>query len=239
MLARAETLGAPLLVSANSLWRNGKFGGFNSYLGRDVALDSGGFVAMKRYGGYRWTTDEYAALARTMSPTWWAQMDFCCEPEIASNAAEVHQRIDRTAEHLHRLEDTARTNGQPLPMPVLQGWKPEDYTSGPIYDREWPTLVGIGSVCRRNVHGPDGILAVLNALHEKVPPHVKFHLFGVKSQALGLIAKQFPERVESIDSMAWDFASRQDARKAGVPRTGDLRAASMASWYLKQLEELR
>jgi len=145
VLARAKEIGAPILVSANSLWDNEKkkFSGWQCYDSHDTALDCGGFVAMKRYGGYRWTVEQYVALAMQMRPAWWAQMDFCCEPEIASDRPTVFKRIDQTAEYLHEFQSTARRLGTGMPMPVLQGWNPSDYCQGPIYDAgfEWPELV--------------------------------------------------------------------------------------------------
>jgi hypothetical protein len=239
VLAKAKELGAPILVSANSLWRDGKFRSFNSYLSHDVALDSGGFIAMKKYGGYRWSVGEYVNLAKEMKPAWWAQMDFCCEPEIAADRAAVFKRIDQTAEHLNACHDAARKEGVKAPMPVLQGWTPEDYCSGPIYSAsyQWPELVGIGSVCRRNVIGKDGILAVVGALHKAVPSFVKFHLFGVKSQALKALVEIFGNRIESIDSMAWNFGCRKDAHRLSVPCSGEMRAEYMGNWYLKQTRQ--
>ena len=38
--------------------------------------------------------------------------------------------------------------------------------------------------------------------------------------------------------MAWDFAARMDARKAGVSCTVERRAASMRDWYRKQLDKV-
>lgn len=240
VLEKAKLIGAPILVSANSLWDNKRkrFSGWQCYAPHDTALDSSGFVAMKLYGGYRWTVSQYVALAREMRPTWWAQMDFCCEPEIAGNRTEVFARIDKTAEHLNDCSDTARQGGIPDPMPVLQGWEPRDYCEGPIYSTgyAWPSLVGIGSVCRRAVRGANGILSVLGALESKVPPHVRYHLFGVKSSAIAELRQDFSHRIESIDSMAWAFAARCDARKAKTPCTGVFRAEAMASWYSTQLQ---
>jgi hypothetical protein len=94
------------LVSANSLWndRKRRFGSGRAYRGFDIALDSGGFVAMKRYGRYRWQVPDYVRLARDMRPTWWAQMDFCCEPEIAGDSATVWARIGKTVQHLHECD---------------------------------------------------------------------------------------------------------------------------------------
>lgn len=243
VLRNCAALNAPILVSANSLWDNNRkvFSGYESYQGHDTALDSGGFVAMKRYGGYRWTVEQYVRLAKNMHPTWWAQMDYCCEPEIAGSQSAVWKRIDFTVESLHECQAVAARHNTPAPLPVLQGWHPEDYCQGPIYDWgfNWPKLVGIGSVCRRHVHGPDGILAVIGALHEVVPPHVKFHLFGVKSQALALLVQRFPTRIHSMDSMAWNRAARWDVYHGRIPGDGESRAQVMVNWYLKQKEILK
>jgi hypothetical protein len=242
VLACARRLGAPILVSANSLWRPKarKFANYQCYQGHDLALDSGGLVAMKRYGGYRWTVPQYVNLARDLRPTWWAQMDFCCEPEIANERRAVFQRIDWTVSHLNECQRLARECGAADPMPVLQGYKPADYCSGPIYSPgfRWPRLVGIGSVCRRQVHGSDGILAVLAAIDQKVPAHVGFHLFGVKSTALLILCRDFPHRIHSVDSMAWNFDCRQVARKLQIRCDGFMRADFMRDWYLRQLRHL-
>jgi hypothetical protein len=40
--------------------------------------------------------------------------------------------------------------------------------------------VGLGSVCRRHLHAPDGIVAIVRALDEIMPAGVQLHLFGVK-----------------------------------------------------------
>lgn len=238
VLERARLLGAPLLVSANSLWndKRKRFGAWRCYAGHDVALDSGGFVAMARYGGYRWTADQYASLAAELKPSWWAQMDFCCEPEIADLRSKVFARIDQTVEHLHTCQRIAGGLGIPAPMPVLQGWIPSDYCQGPIFDPSfvWPALVGIGSVCRRQVDGPAGILAVVSALDRKVPAGVKFHLFGVKSASLCRLLSNYDHRIGSIDSMAWSTRARRIAFETGQACNGELRADTMAAWYVRQ-----
>lgn len=237
MLNRAKELGAPILISANTLWdnRRKRFRDTESFRGVDLALDSGGFVAMKRYGGYRWTVGQYADLARKLGPTWYAQMDYCCEPEIASERSAVFRRIDLTVEGLNACEAAASQVGIAAPMPVLQGWKPEDYCTGPIFERGadwWPSLVGVGSVCRRQVNGPEGLLAVVAALDAKLPRRTKLHLFGVKSLALDILATEFPGRVESIDSMAWAMRARFLSRTTG--RNAQQDADVMAGWYLRQ-----
>lgn len=63
-------------------------------------------------------------------------------------------------------------------------------------------------MCGRNLRGEVGIFAVIDALDRILPPHVKFHLFGVKGKSLEHLG-QHP-RILSIDSMGWDFAGRKD-----------------------------
>jgi hypothetical protein len=234
VLARAKLIGAPILVSANSLWRHGQFIGWRAYEGFDVALDSGGFVAMRRYGGYRFTPEQYGALVAQMRPTWWAQMDFCCEPELAANRSAVAKRIDATARHLEACRRVATELSIEMPLLVLQGWKPQDYCQGPIYEQnyQWPDLIGVGSVCRRNVNGPDGVLAVVDAIDRVLPANVKLHLFGVKSAALK--ALRHHPRFESMDSMAWSMRARWHAIENGLPCSGEMRADFLQSWYKRQ-----
>lgn len=228
----------PVLVSANSLWMNKKqkFSElWKKYEGLDIALDSGGFVAMKMFGGYRFSLEQYVALAKEMNPTWWAQMDFCCEPEIAANAGEVAARIDKTAKYLVACQNQAALTNTPQPLIVLQGWRPSDYVSGPAFDNpdfHWPQLVAVGSVCRRNLEGPNGLIAVVGKLDGKLPPHVKLHLFGVKGAAVGRL-KDHP-RFASMDSQAWARAARWEAHDSGEPCDGAMRKRNLDQWNTKQ-----
>ena len=66
----AERLEAPVLISANSLWDNGRkqFRIPGSAIDDlDVALDSAGFVAMNLYGSYRWSVEQYVSLAERLN----------------------------------------------------------------------------------------------------------------------------------------------------------------------------
>lgn len=241
VMAAIKELSAPVLVSANSLWSQQakRFKVPESLRGLDVALDSGGFIAMRLYGGYRWSSRQYASLAADLAPTWWAQMDYCCEPELASNRAEVFKRIELTVEGLHLCQDAAKQAGIAPPMPVLQGWEPRDYCQGPAFASgfDWPAIVGVGSVCRRPIGGSCGVLSVMSALHHSVPKGVRFHLFGVKSEAIGKILERWPDRLASVDSMAWHMAARWDAVHSGQQNTNQFRAERLRSWYRKQIDQ--
>lgn len=168
-------------------------------------------------------------------------------------------------------EDGAFGLDVPDPMPVLQGRKPEDYLRcarelAEVIDEldpclcpyggqdcqahahrrrtGLPTLVGLGSVCRRHLRGEEGLLALLPALDAGLPPHVRLHLFGVKGAAL-LALRPWWHRIASADSMAWDTAAREDARAAyrreGVnpKNTVARRATFLRSWYETQQAGLR
>ena len=245
----AFELGAPLLVSANALWdaRRGEFRvpAHPGILDCDVALDSAGFVATVRYGGYRWTVAQYVELAGLFGWSWWAQMDLCCEPQVAGDRATVDYRVRGTATLLWacRAQVAAwRDAGADWltdPMPVLQGWRGEDYErsaelTAEVLDGAWPDLVGVGSVCRRQLGGEDGLYALLRHLDAVLPRRVKLHLFGVKGDAVRELARW--DRVASVDSMAWDFRSRRSARDAGERNDTTRRIGHLEAWYRRQLE---
>lgn len=262
----AERLGTPVLLSANSFFDH-KRKQFRApgaaIMDLDRALDSAGFVAMSRYGGYPWTVPQYVELAALGSWRWWGQMDYCCEPEVAADRGEVIHRMVRSTYYLKACRQQARVwRDQGIdwlqdPLPILQGWRPEDYARcaewyDHILEGAWPALVGIGSVCRRSLYGEDGLFAILDTLDDALPLHVHCHLFGVKGAFLRH-AQRYPW-VVSTDSMAWDFhamkvtQARRKVRAAELGMTlGDLakskhhipnsnahRIKEMAKWLKRQ-----
>ena len=288
-LAVIRELGARALISAGSLYRadRGWLTAPATAWSISPALDSAGFVAQARFGGYRWSTAEYVERVvrnfagededppRWALPfpwAWWSAPDYCCEAEIARDRGAVAARIAATVaaygETLAELEGWRREGevGVPDPLPILQGRTPEDYvgcatalaesieaTHGcrcPAGDPEgcgagWhrahrglPDRVGLGSVCRRPLRGPEGLLAVLDALDEALPGHTRLHLFGVKAAALGHLGR-YGDRVESVDSCAWDRAARWDALKAGASNDVGHRAGALRRWFEAQRRQAR
>jgi hypothetical protein len=221
----AIELGAPVLFSASAFmrpwpreerWRM-RFPGFRSAaklpLRLDAALDSAGFVAMKVHNGFPWTVDAYADLAASYPFAWRASMDLACEPQLAADQDEIKLRQAHTVRLYSECRRAFRDRGLADPMPVLQGWRPDDYARH--VDRfhiwTWPELVGVGSMCRRHLGGMDDLVAVVDRLDKVLPPHTKLHLFGVKSQ--GIAALSGHPRVASVDSMAWDMDATATARR--------------------------
>ena len=227
----AAAHGLPVMFSANA------FRGANGFVQpsplirrMDAALDSAGFVAMARYGGFPWSPRDYAELAAAAPWAWWASMDFCCEPEIARDRDQVARRIERTAQFYGELRILAAELDIAPPVPVLQGWLPDDYRHCADLLGGLPQLVGIGSICRRDT---GGAVAIVEAISGHISPTTRFHLFGVKGEAAAALAGH--GRVASIDSMAWDF----DARYSEGRSTNAKRIAAMLQWQATLANRLR
>lgn len=249
LLDRARRLQQPVLISANALSRWSTKRGWREWAGwsnsalanaaglRSLCLDSAGFSAMARYGGYPWTIDEYVRLAASYPFHWWASLDYCVEHQVAGDREEVLDRISRTIraniDCRRRAEDEGLIGSF---MPVIQGRLPSDYER--CADGLWGTieragLVGVGSMCRRHIHGPEGLVAVIDHLDRTLPPRTRLHLFGVKGEALPYL-KPFIHRVASIDSQAYGVAARAEALQTGRPKSDAMVADHMEHWVRTQ-----
>lgn len=181
----------------------------------DVLIDSGAFTELEMHGGYQAEPAVYARELRRLfddgvaAITAAVAQDFMCEPFMLAKTGltvEDHQRL--TIERYDALLDC----GLPVPvMPVLQGYDPVEYARHleAYGDRlERGAWVGVGSVCKRNVH-PRAVLAVLEAIARE-RPDLRLHGFGVKTTALrhpGVRALLY-----SADSMAWSYSARKQGR---------------------------
>lgn len=248
-IKKAQLLKAPVLLSANALRtdKGDKWKRLPDFGDLDVALDSGGFVAAMN-GGFKFSMTEYLDLVETMGPTWYAAMDYCCEPEIAGDRDKVAGRIDQTIESLRAMLVMVKQRDMQEPMPVAQGWTPDEYEGclermAELYDGGFPPLIGVGSVCRRPVHGDTGLFNVLNRIDQWLAAHghtTKLHLFGVKGQALTKLRASFSDRVESTDSFAHAMRAQWAAWEAR--RSGDEpinRVDHMELWYHKNTPKQR
>lgn len=254
ILARAKLMQQPMLISANCLskWRDR--GGWRSWEGwrlghldnaaglRSLDLDSAGYVTMSRYNGFPWSISAYMALAASYPFRRVAAADYCCEHQIADDREEVLDRIARTIATNRECRERAADLGIiDRLMPVLQGRVPQDYErcAEAMHWSMLPgTIVGIGSMCRREIHSPEGLIAVVRHLDRKLPHGVRIHLFGVKGSALPWLLP-FAERVASIDSQAWGTAARRDAHQTGRTKTDAFAADHMERWTSTQLDRLQ
>lgn len=205
-------------------------------------------------GVFPWSFSQYMEFANLSGCSWYSQADLCCEKNIANDRQAIEYHVRATATLLEGMlqilyawqNELARTCNSTVvanmlrpPVPVLQGRVLSDYMlSLDLLNEVWgrwegwldkPALIGVGSMCRRDLHDRDeGLYAIVEALGRNFPKGSRAHLFGVKHQALNEIPKM--GFVASSDSMAWDFGSRVKAHKAGVSNSMERRTKEMSEW---------
>ncbi|MEU7528978.1 hypothetical protein AB0A74_24830 [Saccharothrix sp. NPDC042600] len=186
------------------------------------ALDSGGFTQLQKYGEWTVPPGKYVARVRRYRDEigrmeFAAIQDWMCESIVISGgragrmffvgtklSVPEHQR--RTVYSAVELEMLAPD----LPwLKVVQGDKRDDYLRcADLYERAGidltkESLVGVGSVCRRQ--GMREAHDIVQALRERGLR--RLHGFGVKTKGLAL----FGDLLDSADSLAWS----EDARRKG------------------------
>lgn len=253
ILERARTLQTTALISANGLsrwsakrgwrewigWRHGQLPNARGLAG--LCLDSAGFVAASRYGGFPWTIANYVKLAAAYPFRWWASADYCVEPEIAGDREEVVDRLSRTIRANRDCRRLADDFGiADTMMPVIQGRSPTDYERcvDALGGLLRPTgILGVGSMCRRDIHGPEGLIAVIDHLDRILPAGIRLHAFGVKGTALPFLLP-YSHRIASIDSQAYGIGARRAALRRGIAKTDALVADHLQQWVGAQRARL-
>jgi hypothetical protein len=244
LIETARKLGAPVLLSSNAFSRFESKDGERNWIGWDLrslknaaglelVLDSAGFVAMARYRGFPWTAERYVLdLAAQYPFRWFSSMDLCVEPEVAPDRAKVLDRVAGTI-NLNKLCARLAVDAGIFErlMPVIQGWLPDDYLrcldGCPV---ENATLIGVGSMCRRHLLGPAGIVAAIEAIDRYLGAHpAKLHLFGLKGAAAAALRGH--PRIGSLDSQAYGIRARRLAWERGVSKRDAFVAAVMEDWY--------
>lgn len=176
-------------------------------------MDSGAFTEISTFGHYRFSVQAYADEIRRWKGcgTLLAAVaqDWMCEPHIVKKTGlSIRRHQELTVERYDQLlsEDV----GVPI-LPVLQGYKPEDYVEHiRMYGQrlELGQWVGVGSVCKRN-GDPRQIAEVLMAIKTE-RPDLRLHGFGLKTTALS--DPLVTSLLFTADSMAWSFNARMNGR---------------------------
>jgi hypothetical protein len=199
---------------------------------QEYAADSGGYIASKIWGEYRYTLAQYVDWLlhwKPAPPAWAAMQDYCCEPDLQ---VVTRQRQDRTT--INALAAWNAYKHVPLVwVTTIQGLEPLDYQRhaqelAPLI-REMQTYysqrgqaeifrVGVGTLCRRA--DSMTICSIVSAIRA-VLPDVPLHLWGVKLASLS--AMNVAEMgIKSTDSAAWhdklynSINIRKEAADAGM-----------------------
>lgn len=197
-------------------------------------MDSGAFTEVTAHGGYRQPVQAYAAEIRRWAGAGLLKaavaQDYMCEPfALARTGLTVAEHQDLT---IDRYLDLLRARPGAYVMPVIQGYRPDEYVEHiRQYGRVlWPgQWAGVGSVCKRN-GSPRAIEAVLRAIHAE-RPDLRLHGFGLKATALG--SGVIRALLWSADSMAWSWAARREGRNANDWREA---AAYVARIYRQNVQ---
>ncbi|MFC5550168.1 DUF7221 family queuine tRNA-ribosyltransferase-like protein [Massilia aerilata] len=203
---------------------------------------------------FPWDYAAYMEFANLSGCSWYSQADLCVENQVARDREAIDYRIRATATLLEGMlqilyawqnelsrscNSTVVANLLRPPVPVLQGRNIGDYLFSlellnSVWDRwngwlDTPALIGVGSMCRRDLHDPEeGLYAIAEALGRNFPKGSRAHFFGVKNQALNEIPKM--GFIASSDSMSYDFNSRVKAHKARAPNSMERRTKEMSEW---------
>ena len=173
------------------------------------ALDSGAFTEIKDHGKWTIAAPAYAAEVSRIATEvgnmdWAAIQDWMCEPPmLVKTGLSIAEHQARTVRSLIELRQIAPETPW---VPVLQGWKKDDYLDhieqylAAGVDLTGEPVVGLGSVCRRQ--GTDEFVSIVRAL---VACGLTLHGFGVKMTGLAKVAPL----LASSDSLAWSFTARR------------------------------
>lgn len=182
------------------------------------AADSGGFIASRIWGEYRYSLAEYVNWLGLWGPQWAACMDYCCEAELE---VVTRSRQEKTTRNAWAAWDEYKRVSWAW-VPTIQGLHVADYRQHALelkplieemqaYYGDNPSWrVGIGTLCRRL--DAQEINAVVQEVLA-VLPGVPLHLWGVKLASLRTLNTQ---NVVSSDSAAWHGMFRGNAKKLHI-----------------------
>jgi len=178
---------------------------------RILLIDSGGFPSSFIYNGYKDSDERYLAFVKSVKADYFVLRDYPCEPQILKKFnTSVRDQIHKTLEHHIKLLDLfERSNLNAQPIPVIQGWKIEDYLYCLDLFDEYGLLgkfdyIAIGSTCRR--HQVKYTQRIILTIRKELPKRKRLHAFGVKLSVLR--NKAVWDSLYSVDSSAWDYPSR-------------------------------
>jgi len=162
---------------------------------------------------YSWR--EYFDWCESVGANYAALPDFACEPGL--HLSSVWDRVYHTVlSHVEALWVYDRHDYSFTPLPVLQGWDPEDYRLCARWFRSQGLVreyMAIGTVCKRK--GTDEICDVLSVLETELP-NTEFHLFGATLNAWK--DDRLAGRFRSSDTAAWNWGASDTEDKKRLYR---------------------
>jgi len=198
----------PLLISAATLWKKGKFNLPKNLNGAtEIFLDSGGFSFFTTWEKYPFSPEEYIAFIlrfkeRYPQLKYVAIMDYPCENFVNRKSLKTnYQRINATVQNAKEL---LSHNIPASWVSVVQGYSYSDYRYCCDLMEEmnlFTPLTAVGSICTRKKISE--IFTILRIVKQYTGA---LHAFGLEYQALKI--RSIWDLLYSCDSGAWKFTSR-------------------------------
>lgn len=154
--------------------------------------------------------EEYRKYIEKSTPEYYALQDYPCEPSLLNKYdAEVKDHIEKTVNrHIACLNEIPSNIA--TPVPVIQGWHPDDYVACIDAFRDQGILpneyVGIGSIKRE--HDPITVKNIIKTVYEELPAQTKIHGFGAKTRLFRQTTAAL--YLDSADSNAYDLVASKN-----------------------------
>ena len=186
-----------------------------------VFIDSGGFYSA--FKGHTYPLKDYVRFVSSLAmrfprvEVWFATRDYPCEPELLKkhNYTVVGQ-IEKTIRDTLMIIRLLKNKPSNLTLiPIRQGWAIKDYELciEKMYENEiidHYEIIGIGSTCRR--YKDYEVAKIIRRIYNLIPGK-KFHAFGLKRSAWGLVSTY----LFSTDTLAYSLSARYYALKENIP----------------------
>ena len=207
------------------------------YQYESLFIDCGGFHSSMKHRYYTKSDVEYLNYIQKWQPDFFALRDYPCEPELLKkHDLTATDQIHKTLSNHIRLLDTPHLNDiKGTPIPVIQGWKLEDYLYCIDLYREHDLItdyMAVGSVCRRG--SQKQITKIISTIHRELPD-TRLHGFGISLNALK--NQTCWESLYSVDSGAWDYTARWEKLKQGLK--GSDMSLKCAIEFKERIDHLR
>jgi len=195
-------------------------------------IDSGGFQATEAWDmSYPYDPEELFTWADSIGADYVALPDFACEPEL--HPTSVRDRIHRTVEeHAYGLAQYKDGDYDFQPVPVLQGYYPEQYQECiKLFRREGliRDYMAVGTVCKRE--SVDAIHTVMDTIEQELP-NTEFHMFGMTLNAWK--DRRMWGRFRSADTAAWNWGAGTVVEKKQALSEYSAKVDSIADEMTKQ-----
>lgn len=184
---------------------------YDGWRGYDLFVDSGAYSLFapppegQGVRDYQTSAESYIQDIGSISPERYAWRDYVCETDVRDyHNVDVADQQRRTIESHIELADLHDDYGiTAMPIPVAQGWDPQDYETHSRQLSEQGLVddwLGVGTLCGRN--DPKQVEDIIRAVRT-ILPDVNIHAFGL--DRVCYTNEYIMDEIRSTDSLAYCY----------------------------------